>query len=101
MRVDIAMEKFDRVFDRDDIRETILVDVLNHRGERSGFAGAGDSRHENEAAGSHGDLRRDCRKVQFLDRTCLKRDYAKGVCDRSTPVSYTHLRAHETGRNLV
>src|SRR5665213_4495653 len=34
----------------------------------------------------------------FIDRSAARADFARALIG---PVSYTHLRAHETGRNLV
>ena len=32
--VDVAMQELDRILDRDHVRLAVLVDVLDHRGER-------------------------------------------------------------------
>ena len=58
VRVDFALgdvavarvdDVFDRVFERDDVVVALLVDVIDHRGQRRGFARADGARHEDEA----------------------------------------------------
>ena len=54
--VHVTVEELDRVLDRDDVRPAILVDVLDHRRQRRGLAGAGDAGDEDEPARLHRDL---------------------------------------------
>ena len=55
-RLVVFKNEFDRVFQRDDVLFEIGVDVLDHRGERGGFAGTGGARHQHDAARRFGDL---------------------------------------------
>src|SRR6267154_2717068 len=44
------VEKFDWVFDGDDVFSAGRVDAVDHRGERCRLTGARDSRHQHQAA---------------------------------------------------
>ena len=46
----ILENKFNRVFERNDVLFEVAVDVFNHRGERRGFAGAGRTSDHHDAA---------------------------------------------------
>lgn len=48
--VDVAVQEFDRVLDRDDMFVEVVVDVVDHRGERGRFAAAGRTDHDDDAA---------------------------------------------------
>jgi hypothetical protein len=43
---------FDRVLDGDDVPGVALVDLVDDRRERAGFAGAGDTGDEDETSGN-------------------------------------------------
>src|SRR5215213_4813463 len=45
-RLLVAMQKLDRIFDRDDVTATCRVDAIDHRGERRRFAGTGRASDE-------------------------------------------------------
>ena len=45
----VRMQVLDRVLDRHDVLVPLLVDLVDHRGERGRLAGAGRPRDENEA----------------------------------------------------
>jgi hypothetical protein len=48
----VAMNKFDRFLDRDDVAAEVRVDVIEQCRERGGFSGAGGAGDEHEA-GAH------------------------------------------------
>jgi len=45
----LRMHEFDRVFDGDDVLLEVLVDVINHRGQRCRFTAARGARDQDEA----------------------------------------------------
>ena len=45
----LRMDELDRVFQRDDVDGLGLVDLVQHRGQRRGFAGAGGAGDEHQA----------------------------------------------------
>src|SRR5665213_423487 len=73
--------------------------------------GPGDVEKQRVAAVAAGDyiaVRQGCLGAEHLGCTVYKRhmiraggEGERSRVDRDVPVSYTHLRAHETGRNLV
>ena len=64
----VAVDELDRVLDRDDVPGALGVDLVDHRGERGGLAGARGSRDEHDAALLTRKLRDHWRKRQFLNR---------------------------------
>src|SRR5215210_21691 len=80
----VPVQELDRVFDRDDVLAAVLVDVVEHRGERRGLARAGGARDEDEAsvlfrepadAGGH---------LQLVEARYVSRDDAEGEGDRAS-----------------
>ena len=43
------MDELDRIFDGDDVAFEGVVEIIHHRGERRGFAGAGRAGHKDQA----------------------------------------------------
>ncbi len=80
---DISMEKFDRIFDRDDVRVPVLVDVVEHRREGRRFSGSRDSRDENQAAGHQRDSLAHLGEVELRDGLGLERHGSERIGDRS------------------
>ena len=58
---------FDGVFQGDDVLFEVGVDVLDHRGERGGFAATGRTGQQHDAAGRFGDLLDLLQQAQFLE----------------------------------
>src|SRR3970040_1205542 len=52
----VAEQHLDRVLDRHDVARALVVEVLDHRGERGGLARARRTRHEHAAALLLGEL---------------------------------------------
>src|SRR5665213_613676 len=55
-RLIVLKNKFNRVFERDDVLFEIAVDVFDHRRERGGFARTRRAGHEHDAARRFGDF---------------------------------------------
>jgi hypothetical protein len=47
----VVMENFDGILNRDDVPIASAVDVVDHRGKRSGLSGAGGSCDQNQTTG--------------------------------------------------
>ena len=47
-RLLLRMHKLDRILNRDNVAGKVLVDVIDHRRERSGFTTTGWPRHHHE-----------------------------------------------------
>ena len=60
-RLLVVVVELDRVFDRDDVVVDVLVDVVDHAGQRGAFARAGRPGHQKQPAGPHDQLLADRR----------------------------------------
>ena len=68
LRLHVAVQELDRVLDRDDVDPAVLVDVVDHRGERGRFARAGHAGHQHQPAGLERDLLEHLGQMQLPDR---------------------------------
>ena len=91
------MQKLDRIFNRDDVRAPVLVDVLDHSGECRGLPRSSDARNENEAARLHRNLFEDWREIELCDRARLIRDGTHGVAERSALLVDVHTESTDAG----
>ena len=66
--------EFDRVFDRQDMRMLVFVDVVDHRRQRRRFAGACRPSNENDAARIFGNILENFGTVEFFERQHLGRN---------------------------
>lgn len=57
---------FDRVFDRDDVMIEFAVDVVDHRGERGGFARSCRTGHKEQTAGASAETLDDGRQTDVV-----------------------------------
>ena len=77
----VAVQEFDGVFDGDDVIGARGVDAVDHGRQRGGFARAGRSGHQHQAALLLADLVDDARQVQFLRGANFRRDDAQNHAD--------------------
>jgi hypothetical protein len=63
----VFVEKFNRVFDRHDVRIARLIDVIDHRRKRRRFARTGRSRDQNQAALFVGDTVQNRRQPESAE----------------------------------
>src|SRR5438045_5773742 len=70
----MAMDELDGVFDRDDVPLQLLVDLVDHRGERGALSRAGGAGNEHETAGPVGELGDDVRQTQLTKGLYGERD---------------------------
>ena len=78
----MAVQKLDRVLDREDVLRAVPVDLVDDGGERRRLTGAGRTGDENEAARLLRQLVQRRRDAELLQRLDLGRDQAKGRPDR-------------------
>src|SRR2546426_9302474 len=70
----MAVDELDRILHRDDVSLQLLVDLVDHRGERSALPGAGGPRDEHQAARPLGQLRHDLGETQVVERADVERN---------------------------
>ena len=70
------MQKLDRIFQSQDVNLLRLVELIDHRAQRGGLAGAGSSSHENDSVLFLNDLFEDGRQAQFLEGGNLRFELA-------------------------
>jgi hypothetical protein len=68
------VQELDRVLDREDVAEFVLVDVVHHRRECRRLARAGRSRDEDQPAWAVGEVGEDLRRIELLERKHLRRN---------------------------
>jgi len=68
------VDKFERVFDRDDVAGPLLVNNVDHRGERRGLTGTGRTRDENQAEAVLAKLAENRGQTQLFDGHDAKRN---------------------------
>ncbi len=75
-RLLVLVVELDRVFDRDDVVVDVVVDVVDHRGQRRGLARAGRPGDEQQPARPHDQALEDLRQAELLHRQHLDRESA-------------------------
>ena len=76
----------DRVFQRDDVALLVFVDVLDHRGQRAGFAAARRARDEDDAALGFRDLAQLLGEIQLFEGRHLRFHVAHRKAEQSALV---------------
>ena len=71
------MQKFDRIFDGEDMAVLVLVHMVDHCRERRRFAGAGRTGDENQSTRTFRQRRKGLRRAEFFKRQDLRRNGAK------------------------
>jgi hypothetical protein len=73
----VVVQVLDRILDRHDVLVSIVVDLVDHRCQRGGFAGARRARHQDQAPRTLGQLGDDLREPQFFEAHDLEWNGAK------------------------
>ena len=81
------MHKLDRILDGEDVAFFAPVDVIDHGGQRRGFAGSGLAGHQNQAAVDLAHVHHSRRELQFLGGLGAGRN---GPEHRAHAVELTH-----------
>src|SRR5206468_9894771 len=93
----VAMQKFDRVFDGDDVLGAGGVDTVDHGRQRRGLTGAGDSSNQHQAARHVADLLHHLGQEQFIERANLGRDDAEHQSDVAALLKDVDTKASQAG----
>ena len=80
----VLVQKFNRVFDGQDMLVPFLVDLVDHGGKRRGLTGTGGTGDQDEAGGARRELGHDFGQAQFLEGLDLQRDDTEGEGDATT-----------------
>jgi hypothetical protein len=78
----VAVQELDRVLDGHDVLFARRVDLVDHRGQRGGLAGAGRARDEHEPTRLLAEVVDDGRQPQVVDRRDDRWDQAEGGAQR-------------------
>ena len=70
----MGVDELDRILDRDHVPLDVLVDAVEHRGERRRLARARRAGDENQAARTVGEIGDDLGQVELLERLDLERN---------------------------
>ena len=68
------MDELDRVFDGQNVRVLVFIDVIDHRRQRRRLAGTSWAGHQHDAARIFGDILEDFRTVQIFQGQDLRRN---------------------------
>ena len=82
--------EFDRVLNRDDVHAALVVDHVEHRGERGRFTGTGRARHEDETARLEQKLLHGVGKADLLEREQLRRNHTEHRAPVLALLEHTH-----------
>jgi hypothetical protein len=91
----VLVDVLDRVFDRQDVRVALGVDLVEHRGQRRRLAAAGRAGDEHEPARALGQRRQDRRQTQLAERPDGSRDQPVDGADRAALVEHVAAEARE------
>ena len=91
------VDKFDRIFNGQDMIGLIVVDVVNHRGQRRRLAGTGGPRHENDTAGMHGQVFEYGRGTKIIQRQDLRGDSSENSRRAAILVKCIHTKTRQLG----
>ena len=89
--------EFDRVLDGDDVHAALVVDDVQHRGERRRLAGAGRAGHEDEPARLEEKLLHRGRDADLLKREKSRGDLAENRAVALALLEHGHAEARAVG----
>ena len=93
----VAMQKFDRVFDGDDVFGAGGVDAVHHGGQRRRFTGAGNAGDQNQAARHFANLFHDLGQVKFVEGANFGGDDAQHQSHVAALLENVHTEAAQSG----
>ena len=80
----VVVEDLDGVLDRHDVDLAVVVDVVDHAGQRRGLAGAGRAGDQDQAAGLHRERGEHRRHAEVVERDGADADAAEDQTGRAT-----------------
>src|ERR1700674_707494 len=96
----VAVQKFDRVFDRDDMLGASRVDAVHHGSKRRRLARARHPGHQHQSARHVADLLNHLRQKQFVERADLRRNDAQHQSHIAALLKHVHTEASQA-RNAI
>ena len=93
----VAVQKFDGVFDGDDVIGAGGVDAVDHGGQRGRFTGTGGAGDEHQPALLFANLFDDVRQIEFFDGANLGGNDAQHHADVAALLKYVHTEAAQSG----
>ena len=91
------MQKFDGVFDGDDVLGAGGVDAVHHGGQRGRLTGAGDAGDQNQAARHFANLFHDLRQIEFVEGANLGGNDAQHQSHVAALLEDVHTEAAQSG----
>ena len=91
------MQKFDRVFDRDDVFRARRVHAIHHRRQRRRLTGTRNARHQHQPAWHVANLFHHFRQKQFVERANLRRNDAQHQSHIAALLENVHTEASQAG----
>ena len=93
----IAMQKFDRIFNRNNVFRARRVHPIHHRRQRRRFAGPRNPRHQHQPAWHVADLLHDFRQEQFVKRSNFRWNDAQHQSHVAALLENVHTEASQAG----
>src|SRR5579859_8271430 len=91
------MQKFDGIFDGNNVIGAHGIDAVNHGGESGGLAAARRSRHQHHPAALFANLVNNFGQVKLFQGANLGGNHAQNHAHVSTLLENVHAEAAETG----
>ena len=94
----VAVQVFDRVFDRNDVHRFRLVDVIQHGSKRRRLTRTRRTRNKHKTTARKRHVANDFGQMEFFERRNLRLDMADNHSDCTALAEYVHTEtAHVTG----
>src|SRR5262249_35838966 len=93
----VEVEKFDRIFNRDDVVRAAGVDAIEHGGQSGRFTGTGDSCDQNQSALFVANMFDHFGQIELFQRPDLGGDHAQHQSDVAALLENVHTEAAQTG----
>ena len=91
------MQKFDRIFNGDDVFGATGVDAIHHRGQRRRFTGSGHARDQHQTARHLANLLHDFGQEQFVQRANLGGNDAQHQSYVAALLKNVHTESSQAG----
>src|SRR5437764_1245311 len=93
----VAMQKFDRIFDGDDVFGTLRIYAIDHRGQCGRLTRTGYARNQDEPARFVADFFDDLRQIQLVEHANLSGNHAQYQSNVAALLEDVYTEASEAG----
>ena len=93
----VAVQKFDRVFDGDDVLGAGGVDAIHHGSEGGRLTGAGNAGYQDQAARHVANLLDHLGQIEFVERANLGGNHAEHEADVAALLKHVDAEASQAG----